>query len=53
MAAHRSVLNPEGDSGASRRLAANRVLIVIASGLILLGVSMGQALITWLNATLL
>ena len=40
--------------GRSRsRMIANRMLIVIASGLILLGVSMGQTFVTWINATLL
>ena len=53
MTAHRRGPHPEFDSGARRRLVANRILIIIASSLMLFGVSMGEALITWLNATLL
>ncbi len=47
------VPNAESEGNPRRRMAVNRMLIVIASGLILLGVSMGQTFITWLNATLL
>ena len=46
---------PKADSegGPRRRVIVNRMLVVITSGLILLGASMGQVFITWLNATLL
>ena len=43
----------EAEGGSRRRTVVNRMLIVIASGLILLGVSMGQTFTTWINATLL
>ena len=46
-------LKPESEGSPRRRVVVNRMLIVIASGLILLGVSMGQTFVTWLNATLL
>jgi len=47
------VPNIVSEGSPRRRVVVNRMLIVIASGLILLGVSMGQTFVTWLNATLL
>ena len=41
------------DARARSRLIANRVLFVVTLAAIVLGVAMGQALITWLNATVL
>lgn len=47
------VPSTERDGCPRRRVIVNRMLIVIASALILLGVSMGQTFVTWINATLL
>jgi len=47
------VPSAESEGCPRRRVIVNRMLVVIASGLILLGVSMGQTFVTWLNATLL
>ena len=43
----------ESEDSPRHRVIVNRMLIVIASALILLGVSMGQTFVTWINATLL
>ena len=43
----------ESEGCPRRRVVVNRMLILIALGLILLGVSIGQTFVTWINATLL